>query len=216
MTLLYIILTIVILLIILVLIIPLKVKVDISIKNTKNTTEEDLNTKNKIEIYILKFIKIKTIDVKQKDKIGENEYNQNIKLKEEKNVLSDISKIASNFINYEKRNSLLISKDEIIKLKESMTFEEFFLIFGFNLKDPIINAYVISILNSIINIYISKNVDKFTLENTAYKTYISNKIIDLRFYSIINFKLVNTIIIILKIIIKLRKVVNKNGKTTSN
>lgn len=216
MTLLYIILTIVILLIILVLIIPLKVKVDISIKNTKNTTEEDLNTKNKIEIYILKFIKIKTIDVKQKDKIGENEYNQNIKLKKEKNVLSDISKIASNFINYEKRNSLLISKDEIIKLKESMTFEEFFLIFGFNLKDPIINAYVISILNSIINIYISKNVDKFTLENTAYKTYISNKIIDLRFYSIINFKLVNTIIIILKIIIKLRKVVNKNGKTTSN
>ncbi len=216
MTLLYIILTIVILLIILVLIIPLKVKVDISIKNTKNTTEEDLNTKNKIEIYILKFIKIKTIDVKQKDKIGENEYNQNIKLKEEKNVLSDISKTASNFINYEKRNSLLISKDEIIKLKESMTFEEFFLIFGFNLKDPIINAYVISILNSIINIYISKNVDKFTLENTAYKTYISNKIIDLRFYSIINFKLVNTIIIILKIIIKLRKVVNKNGKTTSN
>lgn len=216
MTLLYIILTIVILLIILVLIIPLKVKVDISIKNTKNTTEEDLNTKNKIEIYILKFIKIKTIDVKKKDKIGENEYNQNIKLKEEKNVLSDISKIASNFINYEKRNSLLISKDEIIKLKESMTFEEFFLIFGFNLKDPIINAYVISILNSIINIYISKNVDKFTLENTAYKTYISNKIIDLRFYSIINFKLVNTIIIILKIIIKLRKVVNKNGKTTSN
>lgn len=213
MTLLYIILTIVILLIILVLIIPLKVKVDISIKNT---TEEDLNTKNKIEIYILKFIKIKTIDVKQKDKIGENEYNQNIKLKEEKNVLSDISKTASNFINYEKRNSLLISKDEIIKLKESMTFEEFFLIFGFNLKDPIINAYVISILNSIINIYISKNVDKFTLENTAYKTYISNKIIDLRFYSIINFKLVNTIIIILKIIIKLRKVVNKNGKTTSN
>jgi len=52
---------------------------------------------------------------------------------------------------------------------------------------------------------------KFKIEDTAYKTYISNKIIDFNFFSIINFKLVNNIIIILKIIIKLRKVVNKNG-----
>ena len=94
---------------------------------------------------------------------------------------------------------------------KSISFNEFYLILGFNLKEPIINSYLIAIINSLINIYLVQNIDKFKMENVAYKTYISNKIIDFNFFSIINFKLVNNIIIIFKIIKKLRKVVNKNG-----
>ena len=64
--------------------------------------------------------------------------------------------------------------------------------------------------------YIAKNIEKFNLEKTNYNTYTSNEILNLQIDSIINLKLVNTIIIILKIIFKLRKVEKKNGRTTSN
>ena len=130
---------------------------------------------------------------------------------QEKNVIDGISKLAENIITYEKRNSLIIDKKDLRKLLKSISFNEFYLILGFNFKEPILNSYIIAVINSFINIYLAQNIDKFKMENTAYKTYISNKIIDFHFFSIINFKLVNNIIIIFKIILKLRKVVNKNG-----
>ena len=72
-------------------------------------------------------------------------------------------------------------------------------------------------LNSVINMYLAKNINRFNIDRTKYSTYISNKVYDIDFYSIINLNLVNTIIVIIKLIIKLKKVVKKNGKqTTSN
>lgn len=206
MSILYFILVTIILIILLVLVVPLKIKVNLNIKTNNENSKETLKMENKIEIYILRFIKIKTIDLKQKDKT-------NIKNKEKEStkVVDDVSKLADNVITYEKRKYLVINKKDLKKLMRSITFNEFYLIFGFNFKEPIINAYVIAIINSLINIYLAQNLDKFKIEDTAYKTYISNKIIDFNFFSIINFKLVNNIIIIFKIIIKLRKVVNKNG-----
>lgn len=201
MSLLYIIFGIVILVITLVLIIPLKIKINFNMKSENKNDEEDLKTVNKIEIYILRFIKIKTIYVNKKEKTNQNNMINN----NTKNVISDISKAVENYIKYEKKDSTVISKNDIAKLKKGLKFEEFYLNLGFNLKNYILNAYAIVILNALINMYFSKNADHFDLQKTQYKTYISNKVIDLRFYSIINFKLVNNIIIILKLVLKLRK-----------
>lgn len=201
MSLLYIIFRIVILVITLVLIIPLKIKINFNMKSENKNDEEDLKTVNKIEIYILRFIKIKTIYVNKKEKTNQNNRINN----NTKNVISDISKAVENYIKYEKKDSTVISKNDIAKLKKGLKFEEFYLNLGLNLKNYILNAYAIAILNALINMYFSKNADHFDLQKTQYKTYISNKVIDLRFYSIINFKLVNNIIIILKLVLKLRK-----------
>lgn len=211
MTLLYVVLGIVVVVLSLILIIPVKVRVNFSMQSENKKNKEDLNTINRVDIYILRFVKIKTIDSKKKDRTNENTKNNNNKI----SVIDDISKAVENYIKYEKKDSLIISKKDIIKLKKGLKFQEFYLNLGFNLKEPLLNAYVLVLLNAILNMYIAKNSNHFNLVKTKYKTYISNNIIDFKFYSIINFKLVNNIIIIFKIIISLRKVVNKNGKTTS-
>lgn len=213
MTLLYVILGIIVIAVILVLAIPLKIKINFNMQSKNKNSEEDLEIVNKIEIYILRIIKVKTIEVKQKDKTNENIGKKN---ETSKNVIADIAKSLESYIKYEKKDSFLIGKEDIIKLKKGLKFEEFYLNLGFNLKEPISNAYILVLINTILNLYIAKNKTHFNLEKTKYTTYISNKIIDFKFYSIINFKLVNNIIIILKLIIKFSKGGNKNGKTTSN
>ena len=209
MILLYIILVAIIVIVALVLIIPVKVEISFNMQSKNNQEKENqksLKTKNEIKIYILRFIKIKTIYINDKDNTN-NRTNKKKSLEENSNkdVSSNIIKAVENYIKYEKKDSLYMSKENIAKLKKGLKFEEFYLSLGFNLKNYILNAYAIAILNALINMYFSKNADHFDLQKTQYKTYISNKVIDLRFYSIINFKLVNNIIIILKLVLKLRK-----------
>lgn len=217
MTLLYVILGIIVTAVILILVIPVKIKINFCLQTKSKNTEEDLKTANKIDIYILRIIKVKTIEIKQNDKTNEKTNNKNnAKNESSKNVIADISKSLENYIKYEKKDSSLIGKEDLIKLKKGLKFEEFYLNLGFNLKEPILNAYILVLMNTILNLYIAKNANHFNLEKTKYQTHISNKIIDFKFYSIINFKLVNNIIIILKLIIKFSKGGNKNGKTTSN
>lgn len=210
MNLLYIIIVIIALIIILILFIPLKVEMKFSLK----TKDENLKLSNYIKIYILRFIRVKKINIKQNDNNGK-EASGNLKIT--KQIIDNSVDVIKTMISYEKQDSVLLNKKDFTTIKNNFNYEKFYLNIGYNLKDPILNAYTMALTNTLINMYLSKNIDRFNIDRTKYSTYISNKIYDIDFYSIMNLKLANTIIVIIKLIIRLKKVVKKNGKqTTSN
>ena len=73
-----------------------------------------------------------------------------------------------------------------------------------------------AILNYYINSYIAKNVDRFKLDKTKYNISASQNLLKIKFKSIVNLNLANTIYIILKLIVKYMKGGNNNGKKTSD
>ena len=88
---------------------------------------------------------------------------------------------------------------------------------GINLINTILNVYVSTLINVVINMFIANNINRFNLENTRYKTYISGEVYNIKIDSIIHLQLANIIYIIIKIIFKLRKVEKKNVRSkTSN
>lgn len=211
---LYIILGIILLIIILILFIPLKVEIKFSLKTKNQNNKENLKLSNYIKIYILRFIRVKKFNIKQKENTGKEVSGDSKVLKQ---IIDNSVNVIENLIGYEKQDSVLLSKKDIGKLKKNASYSKFYLNIGYNFKDPLVNAYMMAFLNSVINMYLSKNINRFNIDRTKYSTYISNKVYDIDFYSIINLNLVNTIIVIIKLIIKLKKVVKKNGKqTTSN
>lgn len=211
---LYIILGIIVLIIILILFIPLKVEIKFSLKTKNQNNNENLKLSNYIKIYILRFIRVKKFNIKQKENTGKEASDNSKVLKQ---IIDNSVNVIENLIGYEKQDSVLLSKKDIGKLKKNASYSKFYLNIGYNFKDPLVNAYMMAFLNSVINMYLAKNINRFNIDRTKYSTYISNKVYDIDFYSIINLNLVNTIIVIIKLIIKLKKVVNKNGKqTTSN
>lgn len=211
---LYIILGIILLIIILILFIPLKVEIKFSLKTKNQNNNENLKLSNYIKIYILRFMRVKKFNIKQKENTGKEASGDSKVLKQ---IIDNSVNVIENLIGYEKKDSVLLSKKDIGKLKKNASYSKFYLNIGYNFKDPLVNAYMMAFLNSVINMYLAKNINRFNIDRTKYSTYISNKVYDIDFYSIINLNLVNTIIVIIKLIIKLKKVVKKNGKqTTSN
>ena len=196
----------------LILIIPIRLEVKYEVNTDLNeSNKEQLNTLNYVNIYILYFIKIKKLEMKNK---------QNSNLKEgstsRKNVFDMIYKFLLDFLNFKKIDNALLNYKDIKCINNNIFFEKIDLNIGINFKDVLYNAYIISFLNAIINMYFAKNSDKINFNKTNYITYISNKIFNIKVDSIIRVNLVNTIIVIIKIIIRFRKVVNKDGRTTSN
>ena len=211
---LYIILGIILLIIILILFIPLKVEIKFSLKTKNQNNNGNLKLSNYIKIYILRFIRVKKFNIKQKENTGKEASGDSKVLKQ---IIDNSVNVIENLIGYEKQDSVLLSKKDIGKLKKNASYSKFYLNIGYNFKDPLVNACMMAFLNSVINMYLAKNINRFNIDRTKYSTYISNKVYDIDFYSIINLNLVNTIIVIIKLIIKLKKVVKKNGKqTTSN
>ena len=200
----------VLLIILLILIIPLKIKIKFSLKTDEKNKNENLYLNNYIKLYILGIIRIKKIKIKQKNK---NINNSDNKLKE---TIDDVLDVIDKYVTYEKQDELFLKKDDIVKLKNNMKYKQFYLDVGVNFKEVIINSYIIAIINSLINMYIGKNADIFNLSKTQYNTYISNKVFNIDFFSIINLNLVHTIIVFIKLVIVLRKVDKSNGKRTSN
>ena len=211
---LYIILGIIVLIIILILFIPLKVEIKFSLKTKNQNNNENLKLSNYIKIYILRFIRVKKFNIKQKENTGKEASGDSKVLKQ---IIDNSVNVIENLIGYEKQDSVLLSKKDIGKLKKNASYSKFYLNIGYNFKDPLVNGYMMAFLNSVINMYLAKNINRFNIDRTKYSTYISNKVYDIDIYRIINLNLVNTIIVIIKLIIKLKKVVKKNGKqTTSN
>ncbi len=202
-------------------IIPIKIEINANLlptvdKNKSNIKNEN-NKKNKdkckhyIKFIILGCIPIVKINLDKNNK--RNSKNKNNKNK----IIETISKVFSYFIYSEKLNKVLFTRKDFKRLNNSIYFHKINLNLGINLKEQIINAYLITIINILISSYISANIDRFDLKETQYYTYISKEIYNLKIYCIISFKLVNTIDILIKAMYNYRKVEKKNvTRTTSN
>lgn len=199
--------------IILIFIIPLKVELKYEINTNFDNKDklEKLNTANYINLYILNFIKIKKFKIDNKESEKENN-----KSGSGKKVFDIISKFIIQYIKYEKIDQALVTQKDLKKLKSNLYYEKIDLNIGVNLKDVVLNAYIIAFLNAYINMYFAKNANRINFSKASYITYISNKIINVKINSIIKVNLVNTIGIIIKLIIRFRKVVKEDGRTTSN
>lgn len=184
------------------LIIPVRVKI-----RYREQEKRDLKIVNNINIYIFYFIKIKTLKLENKEKIEKK--NNSYKV-------DAIFKVINTYLDYLKKEKAIIKADDITKIIKSIYYEKMDIDVGINLSDPIANAYAITMLNILINILIMKNQDRMNIKNIKYNTYISNNIFNLRLKCIIRFSLANTIITIIKIIIRLSEVKRKHGKESSN
>lgn len=201
------------LLILCVLFIPMRLKITYELNTDfdKKEKEEDLNTLNNISVYILYYIKVANINAKNVQKAKSS------KKITGKVIFDIIYKLILEFLNFQKMNDALLTKKDLKKFSDSIYFEKMHLNLGINFKNILTNVYAISILNALINMYFAKNINKINLEDTRYLTFISNKMFNIKIDSIIRFKLVNTIIVIIKVFFKFRKVVKKNGtRRTSN
>lgn len=182
--------------------IPIRVKIDYAEKERK-----DLKILNKIEIYIFYFIKIKTIELKNKKEIENKKGSYKV---------DAIFKLVGTYIEYSKKEKEIINTKDLKKIINSIYYEKINIDIGINLKDPIINAYLITAINILLNLFIIKKQNKMKLENVSYATYISNNIFNLKLNCIIRFRVANTIITIIKIIVRLREVERKYGEKSSN
>ena len=171
----------------------------------KEETSNMMESDNYISLYLFEIIKIKKIKIERKihtdNKTGNNkEVNtffmiakQIIKLLQ----LEEINKIAKNILKTIKVNKLDLN-------------------LGINFSDPILNAYSIAIINSVLPIFLISNNRNINLDNIRYNTYISKKVVDLKVDSIISVSIVKNIISILKIVFLIVKGGIKNGNKTSN
>lgn len=181
--------------------IPIKVKIDYTEEEKKK-----LDIKNKIEIYILGVIKIKTIRLNQEDKIKKKGTYQ----------INATYQLLSNYFEYLRQEERYVQKNNFKKIFHSIFFEQLDILIGFNLQEPILNAYLMALINGVLNIFFAINTSNINLKNTNYITYVSNDFFHLQVKGIIKFRIVNNIITILKIVKRIREVKKKNGKATSN
>ena len=171
----------------------------------KEETSNMMEIDNYISLYLFEIIKIKKIKIERKihtdNKTGNNkEVNtffmiakQIIKLLQ----LEEINKIVKNILKTIKVNKLDLN-------------------LGINFSDPILNAYSIAIINSVLPIFLISNNRNINLDKIRYNTYISKKVVDLKVDSIISVSIVKNIISILKIVFLIVKGGIKNGNKTSN
>ena len=201
---------IVILLIFLIVLIPLKISIDYEYYS-KDYNKSDEQLKREIKIYILRFFKIKTIKKRKKE---ENNKNKNKNKKNNKSIYNIISiyKKIREIIGNEKT----VGDNSIDLIKQNIKYEKIELNIEYNTKNYILNSYIMAILNYYINSYIAKNVDRFKLGKTKYNISASQNLLKIKFKSIVNLNLANTIYIILKLIVKYMKGGNNNGKKTSD
>jgi len=176
----------------------IKVKIEI-------TMEEELY----IDVSILKYIKLKRFRFNEKE-LKEIETNSQKVAKEEvKNYLKNIEFTDAKLFIKSIRE--LLSKVEI----ERLEFK-----FNINVNDYILNSYIITFLNTVVAMLISKNIEKINTENLSYVITSYEKEIKLKLKCIMYGRLTNIIFVLRKLVyyaFKLKKRGNeKNGKGTSN
>ena len=163
------------------------------LKNEKN--ENMISKKNYIGIYIFG-IMIKKIYLDKNNNLNKKKNGNSNVITKVKNVLS--------------------SCKDIIKIISSVKLKKLDMQLGINLNDPILNAYAISFINSLVSIYIANNIKYINEKEVHYETFISEKFIYLNLNCIISIPLAKNIVSIIKIIFKNMKGGNKNGNKTSN
>lgn len=198
--------------------VPLRIEINDNIVPNMNKIKKYKSQSIKEKHYLkIKIFGIIPIYIKDLNKNKEKNYNKNISNDPLELVINVIFNTLDKAITSEKVNKVLFDSKDIRNIVKSIYFKKIYLDFGINLLNPIANCYISTLLNTLISMFVSKNINKFNLENTRYKTYISGEVYNIKINSIINLKITNIIYIIIKIIYKLRKVDKKNvrGKTSN-
>ncbi len=184
----------------------------------KKYKSETVKEKHYLKIKILGFILIFKKDLnKNKKKNDDNKLYKNVSNDPLEMVINSVFNVLDNAVTGEKINKALLKSKDIKTIINSIYLKKFYLDLGINLLQPILNAYISTLINVVINMFIAKNIKKFNLQNTKFKTYISGEVYNIKIDSIIHLQLANIIYIIIKIIFRLRKVEKKNVRSkTSN
>lgn len=184
----------------------------------KKYKSETVKEKHYLKIKILGFILIFKKDLnKNKKKNDDNKLYKNVSNDPLEMVINSVFNALDKAVTGEKINKVLLNSKDIKTIINSIYVKKVYLDLGINLLQPILNAYILTFINVVINMFIAKNIKKFNLQNTKYKTYISGEVYNIKIDSIIHLQLANIIYIIIKIIFKLRKVEKKNVRyKTSN
>lgn len=182
----------------------------------KKYKSETVKEKHYLKIKILGFILIFKKDLNKK-KNNDNKLYKNVSNDPLEMVINSVFNALDKAVTGEKIYKGLLNSKDIKTIINSIYVKKIYLDLGINLLQPILNAYISTLINVVINMYIAKNIKKFNLQNTKYKTYISGEVYNIKIDSIIHLQLANIIYIIIKIIFKLRKVEKKNVRyKTSN
>ncbi len=220
----------IIIIVALILIIPIRVKLKYNIRHRKKSDNNNIlddiisqndsyPNENYMIVYILYFIPVLKIrlDKKKNSKKSARKKSEN-KLRKKiiaDDVITKILNFLKSIINYEKTNKFYFNTKDAKSLAKHLKYKKLDINFGINFFEPIINSYVIAFLNSIINIYIAKNINQFNLNKTNYTTYISNEIYSLRINMIMSVSIIIILPIIIKALIKyfiLKKKINNKLK----
>lgn len=218
----YILISIILILFVILFVFPITIEIKDDIKPTFNKIKkyknESIKEKHYVKIKILKFITVYKRDLdKNKNENDSKKLYKNTTNDPLEMVVNSIFNALDKAVTSEKVNKALLNSKDFKNIINSMYIKKLHLDFGINLINSIVNAYVSTFINVIINMVIASNINKFNLEDTRYKTYISGEVYNIKIDSIIDVKLANIIYIIFKIIYKLRKVEKKNVRNkTSN
>lgn len=180
----------------------MKIKIKYIEKSDSATVIEN---DNYIVLYLFNIIKIKKIKIERKVHTDDNN--------KDNRVVNTVFMIIKQILRS-------LQKEEIVKIVtrilKSINVKRLNMDLGINLQDPILNAYSIAIINSILPIFLAKNSKNVDLNNISYTTFISKKVINLKIDSIIYVSIVKNITSIIKIIFIILKGGIKYGNKTSN
>lgn len=218
----YILISIILILFVILFVFPITIEIKDDIKPTFNKIKkyknESIKEKHYVKFKILKFITVYKRDLdKNKNENDSKKLYKNTTNDPLEMVVNSIFNALDKAVTSEKVNKALLNSKDFKNIINSIYVKKLHLDFGINLINSIVNAYISTFINVIINMVIASNINKFNLEDTRYKTYISGEVYNIKIDSIIDIKLANIIYIIFKIIYKLRKVEKKNVRNkTSN
>lgn len=213
---------IILLLFIMLFVFPIKIEIKDEIVPTFNKLKkyksETVKEKHYLKIKLLGFILVYKKDLnKNKKKNDDKKLYKNVSNDPIEMVINSVFNALDKAVTGEKINKALLNSKDIKNFINSIYVKKLKLDLGINLINTILNAYVSTLVNVVINMFIANNINRFNLENTRYKTYISGEVYNIKIDSIIHLQLANIIYIIIKIIFKLRKVEKKNVRSkTSN
>ena len=199
---------------------PIKIEIKHEIVPTFNKLKkyksDTVKEKHYLKIKLLWFILVYKKDLNKKKNDDKKLY-KNVSNDPLEMVINSVFNALDKALTGEKINKALLNSKDIKNFINSIYVKKLKLDLGINLINTILNVYVSTLINIVINMFIANNINRFNLENTRYKTYISGEVYNIKIDSIIHLQLANIIYIIIKIIFKLRKVEKKNVRSkTSN
>ena len=159
-------------------------------------SKSEIENRNQIALYIFG-IKVKKIKLNRKihGKKNSNKY------------VDTVYMIAKQILRANTKNKELLQVAN--KIIQTIKIEKLDLNLGLNFQDPILNAYSVAIVNSVLPTILAKQ--QIALNNLQYNTFIANKIIYIDAYVTIQFPIFRNILNIIKIIVIIIKE-NKNKK----